>query len=72
METKDILDRAESAIFKISEDAQVAGAGLKPIKGALAEVSEQITKLYNSKNQKCQFLVILFCCNIITYSSFSN
>lgn len=27
METKDILDRAESSIFKISEDAQVAGAG---------------------------------------------
>ena len=33
METKDILDRAESSIFKISEDAQVAGAGLKPVKG---------------------------------------
>ena len=51
METKDILDRAESSIFKISEDAQVAGAGLKPVKGALAAVSEQITKLYNSKSQ---------------------
>ncbi len=51
METKDILDRAESSIFKISEDAQVAGAGLKPIKGPLTEVSEQITKLYNSKSQ---------------------
>ena len=50
METKDILDRAESSIFKISEDAQVAGAGLKPVKISLMEVSEQVTKLYNSKN----------------------
>ena len=51
VETKDILDRAESSIFKISEDAQVAGAGLKPVKGALNAVAELVTKLYNSKSQ---------------------
>ncbi len=51
LETKDILDRAESRIFSISEDAQMAGDGLKPAKTALLNVSEQVTKLYNTKSQ---------------------
>lgn len=50
LETKDILDKAESRIFSISEDAQVAGQGLKPAKGALMNVSEQVQKLYKSKS----------------------
>ena len=45
------MDKAESRIFSISEDAQVAGQGLKPAKTALMNVSEQVQKLYNSKSQ---------------------
>lgn len=50
LETKDILDRAESSIFKISESAELASQGLKPISKSLAAVTEQVTKLYNSKS----------------------
>ena len=50
LDTTEILDRAESSIFKISEDAQVADQGLKPISKPLAAVADQVTKLYNSKS----------------------
>ena len=50
LDTTEILDRAESSIFKISEDAQVSDQGLKPISKPLAAVADQVTKLYNSKS----------------------
>ena len=50
LETKDILDAAEKAVFGISEQAQTASEGLKPVKNALIAVNDQVTKLFNSKS----------------------
>ncbi|MBR4939640.1 MAG: replicative DNA helicase, partial [Burkholderiaceae bacterium] len=50
LETKDILDMAEKAVFGISEQAQTANEGLKPVKNALIAVNDQVTKLFNSKS----------------------
>ena len=50
LETKDILDMAEKTVFGISEQAQTANEGLKPVKNALIAVNDQVTKLFNSKS----------------------
>lgn len=44
------MDAAEKAVFGISEQAQTASEGLKPVKNALIAVNDQVTKLFNSKS----------------------
>ncbi len=50
MDTRQILDQAESRIFKISEDGSRGGTGFQKIDTLLGQVVERIDELYSQSN----------------------
>ena len=49
-DTKQILDEAESKVFKISEDGSRGGAGFQSLHDLLGKVVERVDELYNQNN----------------------
>ena len=49
-DTKEILDEAESKVFKISEDGTRGGTGFQSLHDLLGKVVERVDELYNQNN----------------------